>query len=185
MLRLPASLRSRFVAFAWPYRAWARSSLPGEGSPPAWVSGLVTRCPPGIGGAEMTGSPRFLRVPNARMPRSWTPVESRRPARTRRFDAAFRCCDGVGFHIVQLSGLSHAACTLPVYASQRRLPDHHATLGSGWWPTFAGRDWIPTGTLEGFPSSLFAHLIPPSQALPGATQLLTISRMTARRGITT
>jgi hypothetical protein len=37
--------RPHFVAFAWPYRAWARCSLPGEGSPPAWLWGLVTRLP--------------------------------------------------------------------------------------------------------------------------------------------
>jgi hypothetical protein len=70
----------------------------------------------------------------------------------------------------------NAACALPVYASQRRLPDHHATLGSGWWPAFAGRDWRPAGTLRGFPSVLSAHLFPPPQASPGATHLLPIPR---------
>jgi hypothetical protein len=82
--------------------------------------------------------------------------------RSRRGDAAFRCCDGVGFHGAQLSGLTHAACALPVYASQRRLPDHHATLGSGWWPAFAGRDWRPAGTLRGFPSFAIRSSLPPS-----------------------
>ncbi len=70
-------LRPHFVAFAWPYRAWARCSLPGEGSPPAWVLGLVTRLPDRDFCAETTGPPRFLGIPRARMPRSRTPVESR------------------------------------------------------------------------------------------------------------
>jgi hypothetical protein len=76
------------------------------------------------------------------------------PGHSRHLDAAFRCCDDVGFHAYQLSGLYHAACALPVYASQRRLPERHATLGSGWWPAFAGRDWLPAGMLRGFLSSL-------------------------------
>ena len=46
---------------------------------------------------------------------------------------------------INLSRLNHAACTLPVYASQRGSLRHHATLGAGWWPTFAGRDWVPAG----------------------------------------
>ena len=92
------------------------------------------------------------------------------PGHSRHFDAAFRYCDDVGFHAYQLSGLYHAACALPVYASQRRLPERHATLGSGWWPAFAGRGWLPAGMLRGFQSSLLVHLIPPLQALPGATQ---------------
>jgi hypothetical protein len=69
-------IRPRFVAFAWPYRAWALSSLPGEGSPPAWVSALVTRLAVREYGAETTGPPRFLDIPPAPMPRSRTPVES-------------------------------------------------------------------------------------------------------------
>ncbi len=44
-----------------------------------------------------------------------------------------------------LSRLHHAACTLPVYASQGGSRRHHATLGSGWWPSSAGRDWVPAG----------------------------------------
>ena len=44
-----------------------------------------------------------------------------------------------------LSRLHHAACTLPVYASQGGSLRHHATLGSGWWPSSTGRDWGPAG----------------------------------------
>jgi hypothetical protein len=73
----PPPFRPHFVAFAWPYRAWARCSLPGEGSPPAWVLGLVTRWPDRDACAETTGPPRFLGIPRTRMPPSRTPVESR------------------------------------------------------------------------------------------------------------
>jgi hypothetical protein len=52
----------------------------------------------------------------------------------------------VGSRGHHLSGLHHAACTLPVYASQGGSLRHHATLGSGWWPTFAGRDCSPAGS---------------------------------------
>lgn len=29
-------------------------------------------------------------------------------------------------------------------------PQRHARLASGWWPAFAGRDWLPAGFLRGF-----------------------------------
>ena len=45
-----------------------------------------------------------------------------------------------------VSGLYHAACTVPVYASQGGSLRHHATRGSGWWPALAGRVWLPAGS---------------------------------------
>jgi hypothetical protein len=51
---------------------------------------------------------------------------------------------------IRLTGLHPTACTLPVYASQPGSLPHHATLGSGWWPTFAGRGSPPQGSTEGF-----------------------------------
>ncbi len=150
-------------------RSQARAArLPGSW---AWSPG----CPTGILGAETTGPPRFLGIPRARMPRSRTPVESRCQAIHDTSMLPSAVVKASASTISQLSGLCHAACALPVYASQRRLPQRHATLGSGWWPAFAGRDWLPAGTLRGFQSSLLVHLIPPLQALPGATQDLTIS----------
>jgi hypothetical protein len=52
--------------------------------------------------------------------------------------------------MIVLSGLSHTAFALAVYASQLSFPAglySHAKLASGWWPTFAGRDWVPAGLL--------------------------------------
>lgn len=40
---------------------------------------------------------------------------------------------------IGLTRLHHAAYVLPVYASQRRLPGRHATLGSRCWLGFVGR----------------------------------------------
>ena len=166
---LPPSGRASSPSRAVP--RWARSSLPGEGSPPAWVLGLVTRVPTGIMTRRGQGLPGSWASPMRACPAPGPRWNLRVWPRSRRGDAVFRCCDGVDFHGAQLSGLTHAACALPVYASQRRLPDRHATLGSGWWPAFGGRDWRPAGTLRGFPSVLSAHLFPPPQASPGATQL--------------
>ena len=44
-----------------------------------------------------------------------------------------------------ISGLNPAAYGLPVNASRPGSPQAHASLGSGWRPTLAGWDWIPTG----------------------------------------
>ena len=49
-----------------------------------------------------------------------------------------------------LSRLSHAACTLSVYASQPGSPPDHATLDSGWWPTLTGQGSHLLGRIEGF-----------------------------------
>jgi hypothetical protein len=49
-----------------------------------------------------------------------------------------------------ISGLNHSAYTLPVYASQRGLPRHHATLGSGCRHTWPGGIDYPLGSNEKF-----------------------------------
>ncbi len=57
-----------------------------------------------------------------------------------------------------------AAYPLPVYASQPGAPPHHATLGSGWSPPFAGRD-RPAGFDRRFQFAINLLLL---QASPGA-----------------
>jgi hypothetical protein len=47
--------------------------------------------------------------------------------------------------MMSISGLIHTARSLAVYASQCRLPEHHARLASGRWPSSAGRGWLPAG----------------------------------------
>ena len=61
-----------------------------------------------------------------------------------------------------LSRLYHAACTLSVYASQPGSPPGHATLDSGWWPTFTGQDSHLLGRMEGFRHVYPSTWLPPS-----------------------
>lgn len=69
---------------------------------------------------------------------------------TQHHHAAFRRLEIVGSRGAVISGLNHTACTLAVYASQRRLPVHHARLASGRWPTFTGWDFNPLGSSRNF-----------------------------------
>jgi len=90
------------------------------------------------------------------------PVRSVQPVHT-----AFRHLYGVGPHGADISGLNHTACTLAVYASQITVTRIHARLASGWWPTFARWDWLPTGFLTQFPDG-YPVVLPKRPGLPGA-----------------
>ena len=59
-----------------------------------------------------------------------------------------------------MSGLNHAADGLPVNASRPGSPQAHASLGSGWRPTLAGWDWLPTGCRTRFQRSHHGILSP-------------------------
>jgi hypothetical protein len=162
------SVPPRFVAFAWWYRVCARSSLPGEGSAPSWVLGLITGCPPGIGrgdarASQVPGGPPCMRAPlcDPDLP----PASGHHDAA----DAAFRLVQDVGQGELDLSRLNHAAHMLAVYASQRWLPEHHARLASSWWPAFAGRDFTRRVPSKGFQSR---HGLPPFPSLLGARTIL-------------
>ncbi len=115
-------------------------------SAPPWASAWSAGRPSRSTVAETTRPLRFLGDPHASMPRSPTPARSPRPALLWRVDAAFRRINNVGSRACNLSRLDHAACTLPVYASQGGSLRHHATLGSGWWPALAGRHCSPAGS---------------------------------------
>ena len=135
-----------FVAFARRYHRGAlRSSLaPGTNA---------CSDAPGLGLRDAIRSIRWRRrdLPGSwgtltYMPRSLTPAGPGRLAR-QRTGVAFRLLNGVCSRIVVLSRLSHAACTLPVYASQPGSPPHHATLGSDRLPALSDRTctcWVPT-----------------------------------------
>ena len=94
---------------------------------------------------ETTRPPGFPGNPPARMPRTPTPARSPPPRPLRCGEIAFRPTHDVGPHNQCISGLNHAAYGLPVNASRPGSPQAHASLGSGWRPTLAGWDWIPTG----------------------------------------
>ena len=94
---------------------------------------------------ETTRPPGFPGNPPARMPRAPTPARSPPPRPLRCGEIAFRPTHDVGPRNQCISGLNHAAYELPVNASRPGSPQAHASLGSGWRPTLAGWDWIPTG----------------------------------------
>jgi len=83
---------------------------------------------------------------------------------------AFRSENNVGSTHSFISGLNHAACWTPVYASQLGSPPHHATLGSGGWLILTGSGLPPAGFQQevSILSVILSSDIPLLQALPGA-----------------
>ena len=165
MLRIPAALLLGLPYFDLEYhsgrllvrsRTGADAFLCGPGFfPPDSLTGQFLM--------EVTGPPRFQGDPNACMPRSPTPARSGRDA-VPRPDVAFRLPNSVGPHEGKLSRLNHAAYRLPVYASQCRLPQHHARLGSGRQHTYRvglATHWVP---LKGFSDDFYINQIPLSLA---------------------
>jgi hypothetical protein len=118
------------------------------------------------------GLPGSWASPRACSPCSSTPDEPRRQA-IRRSGAAGADVKGASLLERAISGLNHTAPTLAVYASQCGSPRAHARLASGWWPAFAGQDWVPARahvrrfrcTLSYLLSPLHLPLL---QASPGA-----------------
>ena len=109
---------------------------------------------------ETTRPPGFPGNPPARMPRAPTPARSPPPRPLRCGEITFRPTHDVGPHNQCISGLNHAAYGLPVNASRPGSPQAHASLGSGWRPTLAGWDWIPTGFRTRFQRSHHGILSP-------------------------
>ena len=115
---------------------------------------------------ETTRPPGFPGNPPARMPRAPTPARSPPPRPLRRGEMTFRPTHDVGPRTQCISGLNHAAYGLPVNASRPGSPQAHASLGSGWRPTLAGWDWIPTGFRTRFRRSHHVILSPLGRAFP-------------------
>ena len=109
---------------------------------------------------ETTRPPGFPGNPPARMPRAPTPARSPPPRPLRRGEMTFRPTHDVGPRTQCISGLNYAAYGLPVNASRPGSPQAHASLGSGWRPTLAGWDWIPTGFRTRFRRSHHVILSP-------------------------
>ena len=115
---------------------------------------------------ETTRPPGFPGNPPARMPRAPTPARSPPPRPLRRGEMTFRPTHDVGPRTQCMSGLNYAAYGLPVNASRPGSPQAHASLGSGWRPTLAGWDWIPTGFRTRFRKITSRHLVPLDRAFP-------------------
>ena len=97
--------------------------------------------------------------------------------------AAFHFENSVGLRTRFLSGLHHTAWRHPVYASQPRSPLHHATLGSGWLPTFAGQDCHLPGPIRSFQSYRPLHDFPLLQASPGALSTISTLKRHSTQGL--
>ena len=160
---------------ATPRRPSPRASLPSPGGtirapavrsvgrqvrrprPRAWGAGARA---PAVFTMETTRPPGFPGNPPARMPRAPTPARSPPPRPLRRGEMTFRPTHDVGPRTQCISGLNYAAYGLPVNASRPGSPQAHASLGSGWRPTLAGWDWIPTGFRTRFRRSHHGILSP-------------------------
>ena len=129
---------------------------------------------------ETTRPPGFPGNPPARMPRAPTPARSPPPRPLRRGEMTFRPTHDVGPRTQCISGLNHAAYGLPVNASRPGSPQAHASLGSGWRPTLAGWDWIPTGFRTRFRRSHHG-ILSPLTGLSRHTRWRTWSRTRSRR----
>lgn len=140
-------LSPRFVSFAQRYHGNTRlfSSLP---SPPR-VKRRTWSWSPGISGRDsLRGNARASQVPgepdgpsaHVLRPRSdgllLTKTQPPRGPRQKENEDSDVC---------PLSRLHSMAFGLAVYASQRRLPGHHARLASGCRLHFAGRVFLPAG----------------------------------------
>ena len=156
------SIPPRFVAFARRYHPSTCGFAPSDAK--CCVHGLglgePVPAPPAVFTMETTRPPGFPGNPPARMPRAPTPARSPPPRPLRCGEIAFRPTHDVGPHKQCISGLNHAAYGLPVNASRPGSPQAHASLGSGWRPTLAGWDWIPTGFRTRFQRSHHGILSP-------------------------
>ena len=125
--------------------------------PGFWSAGSPT----GSFRTETTGSPEFPSDPLDTCP---APIRPRRDRDARPFgvrNVAFRQWHGVGSHEYVISGLNNTACIFAVYASQGRLPDHHARLASGRRPALPGRDSTRRICLESFRVTHLTSSLPP------------------------
>ena len=120
-----------------------------DDSPRTWTTSTAAPAPPLIGGGkrDLPGSWTTL----AYMLRSPTPADHRPPGHYRTGDGVFRTGYYVDSTMMVISGLNHAACTLPVYASRPRSPQdaqHSVPAGAsldraGLSPAGSHRRFLP------------------------------------------
>jgi hypothetical protein len=115
--------------------------------------------------AEIVGPPRFLWHPCAHAPLI-DPGETSPPRHSGGSVLPSAMCTTSALTITLLSGLIHAACSLPVYASQLGLPQNHATLGSRLVASLCRAGFAPAGYLRKV--SVVSTSRPPCTSFPGA-----------------
>lgn len=156
----PPSRRASGLRLALPC-LWS-CSLPVGRTTPTGLGCFLRGARAALHDKEQLSPPRFLGDPCVHA----HALRPRRSGDTRPSSAAtaaFRYSDNVG-SARSLSRLNHTACTPPVYASQAGSLPHHATLGSGGWPTLTGTGLAPGGSHKKVSDSLLRRYRPP---LPG------------------
>ena len=132
------------------------SSLPRGGTTPRGPGLLLPRRPRRLSSVEKTRPPRFLDNPCVHAPLS-DPGGPPAPGHYRTGDGVFRTADYVDSTMMLISGLNHAACTLPVYASRPRSPqDAQHSVPAGGQPCRAGLS--PAGSHRRFLSCLSLYM---------------------------
>ena len=157
----------RFVSFARHYHRFAPLRSPGTGTTPRGPGPLLPRRPRRLSSVEKTRPPRFLDNPCVHAPLS-DPGGPPAPGHYRTGDGVFRTVHHVDSAMILISGLNHAACTLPVYASRPRSPQdaqHSVPAGGQPWP---GRTLACGVAQKVSVMSIPLHGILLHQALPGA-----------------
>ena len=137
---LPSLGGTAFVPVVRSRRVRARS--------PAGLDVLISRSPSRHFTRRRLDLPGSCGIPGVGLPRSLTPAELLAPGLFGAGVLSPHSHNNDDLSDKCLSGLTHAAFPLAVYASQQPLPDNHARLASGWWPAFAGQDSDPQGSLQ-------------------------------------
>ena len=116
---------------------------------------MVSRSPPGISSRRSQGSPRFLGGPQCVHALGCYPGGSPVPGPYSTEEIAFRLCRDVGSPILASRGRFTTACTLAVYASQRRVTPTPRKTRFRWVASPYRVGFSPTGsTTKGFRSCL-------------------------------
>ena len=177
VLRLPAPLAPRFVAFAWRYHALRLSFRSRRSRAPTAGQGFVFRSP----------LPDVLRMEAIQdLPGSWGTLVSLCPVLRPRQDHAHqahtmrghgpRYVHNEGSHDNESFGAqSHGLGTRCLrFVRCVAVPD--AKLASGRWPSSPGRDWLPAG-LRRKVSKLLLTSHPPFPSFPGARTFIIFKMM--------
>ena len=143
---------------------------PPGGTTPRRPGPLLPRRPHRLSSVEKTRPPRFLDNPCVHAPLS-DPGGPPTPGHYSAGDGVFRTDYYVDSAMILISGLNHAACTLPVYASRPRSPQdaqHSVPAGGQPWP---GRTLACGVAQKVSVMSIPLHGILLHQALPGARRV--------------
>lgn len=143
---LSPSCRASFPSLGSTANASA-NSLPQPADALCWGPGpLISRSPAGIRSRRSQGSPRFLGKPSCVHALGGDPGGPSTPGLFSAKDVAFRSSHDVGSPTCSLSRLVTTACTLAVYASQRRVTPPPRKTRFRWGASPCRVGFGPTGS---------------------------------------